>query len=103
MEQRHLGRSGLIVGSLALGTMSWGMETDKDDAAAQLREFVEAGGTLVDTADVYGSGESEAILGRLLGSVVDRDSVYVATKAVLRFGPDVTRNRDASRRHLLGA
>jgi aryl-alcohol dehydrogenase-like predicted oxidoreductase len=52
---------------------------------------------------VYAGGESERIIGRLLGSVVDRDEVCVATKAVLRFGPDAPRRQDASRRHLLRA
>ena len=59
VKQRHLGRSGLVVSRLALGTMTWGRDTDEDDAAAQLVAFHEAGGTLVDTADTYTGGESE--------------------------------------------
>ena len=59
VKQRHLGRSGLVVSRLALGTMTWGRDTDEDDAAAQLVAFREAGGTLVDTADVYAGGASE--------------------------------------------
>lgn len=86
MEQRHLGRSGLRVSRLALGTMSWGRDTDADEAAAQLGAFVDAGGTLVDTADVYGDGESERILGTLLRDAVARDRVVLATKAVARRG-----------------
>src|SRR3954453_2347842 len=101
MELRHLGHSGLAVSNLALGTMSWGQDTDQDDAAEQLREYVEAGGNFIDTADVYAGGESEQIIGRLLGSIVERDDVFIATKAVLRFGPDAPRRTDASRRHLL--
>lgn len=84
MEQRHLGRSGLRVSRLALGTMSWGRDTDAEEAAAQLVAFVEAGGTLVDTADVYAGGEAERTLGSLLGDVVPRDQVVLATKAVAR-------------------
>ncbi|MDX6287201.1 MAG: hypothetical protein QOG53_2686 [Frankiales bacterium] len=103
MEQRPLGPSGTTVSSLALGTMSWGTETDEDEAAQQVRDFVEAGGNFIDTADVYGGSESERILGHLLENVVKRDDIVVATKAALRFGPDVTRHRDASRRHLLRA
>ena len=58
VKHRHLGRSGLVVSRLALGTMTWGGDTDEDDAAAQLIAFREAGGTLVDTADVYTGGAS---------------------------------------------
>jgi aryl-alcohol dehydrogenase-like predicted oxidoreductase len=69
---------------MALGTMSWGRDTEAEEAGRQLSAFVEAGGTLVDTADVYTDGESERILGGLLGDVVPRDEVIVATKAVAR-------------------
>lgn len=84
MQQRRLGRSGLRVSRLALGTMSWGQDTDADDAATQIVAFVEAGGTLVDTANVYAEGEAERILGGLLGDVIPRDEVVLATKAVAR-------------------
>src|SRR5829696_861166 len=66
VEQRHLGRSGLRVSRLALGTMTWGRDTDDDEAAAQLTAFLDAGGNLVDTADVYADGASERMLGELL-------------------------------------
>ncbi len=81
MEQRTVGRSGLRVSRLGLGTMTWGRDTDEDDAAAQLTAFRDAGGTLVDTAASYADGESEAMLGRLLRDVVPRDELVVATKA----------------------
>src|SRR3954454_13671187 len=81
VEQRALGRSGLVVSRLGLGTMTWGRDTDEDEAAMQLTAFVDAGGTLVDTADVYCDGESERTLGRLLSDVVPRSDVLVATKA----------------------
>lgn len=99
MRQRRLGTTGLYISHLALGTMGWGRDTDEDDAANQLRAFRDAGGTFVDTADVYVDGESERILGRLLTNTVRRDEVVVATKAGLRHGEE--RDRDASRRHLL--
>jgi aryl-alcohol dehydrogenase-like predicted oxidoreductase len=101
MEQRPLGATGLLVSRLALGTMTWGRDTAEDDASAQLKAFLDAGGTLVDTADVYVEGESERILGRLLDDVVPRSEVIVATKAVSVRGAE--RGRDASRRHLLDA
>ena len=101
MEQRRLGATGLYVSRLALGTMTWGRDTDEDDASSQLKAFVEAGGTLIDTADVYVEGESERVVGRMLQGVVRREDVVVATKAVSRRGQD--RGRDASRGHLLTA
>lgn len=84
MQERQLGRSGLRVSRLALGTMTWGRDTDADEAAVQLLAFADAGGTLVDTADVYGNGEAERILGSLLGDLVPRDQLVLATKAVAR-------------------
>ena len=102
MEQRALGRSGLVVSRIGLGTMTWGRETDEDEAAMQLTAFVDAGGTLVDTADVYCEGEGERTLGRLLADVVPRGDVLVATKAVGRTGPGPM-GRGASRGHLLAA
>jgi aryl-alcohol dehydrogenase-like predicted oxidoreductase len=101
MQQRPLGRSGLTVSRLALGTMTWGRDTDSDDAAAQLKTFRDAGGTLVDTADVYADGEAEAVLGSLLDNMIPRDEIVIATKAGLR--PGTRRRRDASRAHLLRA
>ena len=62
--------------------MTWGQDTDAEEAATQLVAFVDAGGTLVDTADVYSEGESERILGKLLAEVIPRDELVVATKAV---------------------
>ena len=91
-----------MVSRLALGTMTWGRDTDEDDAAAQLVAFREAGGTLVDTADVYTAGQSERILGRLLADVVPREEVLVATKAYGVTGPAVMQ-RGSSRGHLLTA
>lgn len=99
MQQRPLGRAGLLVSRLALGTMTWGRDTEPDDAAAQLKTFVDAGGTLLDTADVYGEGDAETVLGTLLATVVSREDVLIATKAGLR--PSRERRRDTSRGHLL--
>lgn len=99
MHQRPLGRSGLAVSRLALGTMTWGRGTDADDAAAQLKSYLDAGGNLIDTADVYGDGDAEAIVGSLVGTLVARQDVLIATKAGLR--PGQRRRRDTSRGHLL--
>ena len=66
MDYRTLGRSGCAVSTLALGTMTFGKETDEAGSHAQLDAFVEAGGNLIDTADVYTAGASEEIIGRWL-------------------------------------
>jgi aryl-alcohol dehydrogenase-like predicted oxidoreductase len=97
MKQRRLGHSGLSVSRLGLGTLTWGRDTDAEEAAAQLTAFVDAGGSLVDTAGVYAEGASERLLGRLLSEVVARDDVVIATKAGIT--PDG--RYDASRRLLL--
>jgi aryl-alcohol dehydrogenase-like predicted oxidoreductase len=101
MEYRTLGRSGCSVSSLCLGTMTFGAETDEAGAHEQLDVFVEAGGTLVDTADVYSAGAAEEIVGRWLASrpADVRDRVVLATKGRMPMGdePNAVGN---SRRHL---
>jgi aryl-alcohol dehydrogenase (NADP+) len=104
MEYRTLGRSGCAVSSLCLGTMTFGTETDEPGAHRQLDRFVEAGGTLVDTADVYSGGMSEEIIGRWLASrpAAVTEPVVLATKG--RFGPDDSPNGSGnSARHLTRA
>ncbi len=81
MQQRYLGRTGLKVSRLGLGTLTWGRDTDEHEARDQLVAFVEAGGSLVDTAAGYGDGTAEELIGSLLGSVVARDDLVLATKA----------------------
>jgi len=82
MDLRRVGRSGLEVSRLALGTMTWGRDTGADDAAAQLEAFVAAGGTLIDTANIYGDGDAESILGTLVPDVVPRSSVVLSCTTV---------------------
>ncbi|WP_432096529.1 aldo/keto reductase [Streptomyces sp. bgisy100] len=101
MELRHLGRTGLRVSRLGLGTLTWARDTDEYDAADQLKAFWEAGGTLVDTADVYADGGAEYLLGRLMEDLVPRSDLVVATKA--GSVPDRDRRFDGSRGHLLAA
>jgi aryl-alcohol dehydrogenase-like predicted oxidoreductase len=81
MQQRYLGRTGLKVSRLGLGTLTWGRDTDEHEARDQLVAFVEAGGSLVDTAAGYGDGAAEELIGSFLGSVVARDDIVLATKA----------------------
>ena len=61
MEQRYLGRSGLRVSRIGLGTMTWDRDTDEHEAADQLRSFVDVGGTLVDTAAGYADGGKSVV------------------------------------------
>jgi len=101
MEYRTLGRSGCAVSSLTLGTMTFGKETDEAASHAQLDAFLEAGGNLVDTADVYTGGTSEEIIGRWLAKAAPekRDRVVLATKGRFPMGDDVN-DLGTSRRHL---
>ena len=84
MTYRPFGRSGLIVSPLSLGTMTFGAGrwgTDDATARAIFDAYAEAGGNLVDTADVYSGGESEAMLGRILSDSGLRDRMIVSTKS----------------------
>jgi aryl-alcohol dehydrogenase-like predicted oxidoreductase len=100
MEYRTLGASGCVVSTFALGTMTFGAETDEAGAHAQLDRFVEAGGTLVDTADVYSDTVSEQIIGRWLADrPTTRDQIVLATKGRFSTGPGPN-DLGSSRRHL---
>ena len=104
MRYRLLGHSGCAVSELCLGTMTFGTETDEAGSHEQLDVFLEAGGTLVDTADVYSAGVSEEIIGRWLAArsreVTER--VVLATKG--RFATDPGPNGNGlSARHLTRA
>jgi aryl-alcohol dehydrogenase-like predicted oxidoreductase len=104
MEYRRLGSSGAIVSTLALGTMTFGTESDEVTAHSQLDAFFEAGGNLIDTADVYSGGVSEEIIGRWLArqSGEVRSRVVLATKGRFRTGP-APNDVGLSRRHLRAA
>ena len=79
MEYRFLGKTGLRVSELCLGAMTFGREADEAESFAMLDRFVAAGGTFIDTADVYSRGASEEILGHWLKGK-DRDDLVIATK-----------------------
>ncbi|WP_367380505.1 aldo/keto reductase [Stenotrophomonas cyclobalanopsidis] len=81
---RSLGRSGLLVSPLALGTMTFGAQrwgTDDAGSRAVFDAYVDAGGNFVDTADLYAGGRSEELLGRFMAEAGVRDRVVVATKS----------------------
>ena len=81
MKTFPLGSSDLQVTPVTLGTMTFGKEADEDTSRALLDQYVEAGGNLIDTADVYSKGLSEEIIGRWLQASGKRDDVFIATKA----------------------
>lgn len=101
MRYRRLGTSGTVVSEYALGTMTFGAETNAADAHAILDRFLEAGGTLLDLADVYADGRSEEIVGQWLGARGVRDQVVLATKARFPVGDVAEHNAQGlSRRYL---
>jgi len=76
-----MGRSGLSVSRLALGTMGWGTRTSVEDARDHLKAYLAAGGDFVDTAHGYANGGSEEALGTMLDDLVPRDEIVICTKA----------------------
>ncbi|MFC8824503.1 aldo/keto reductase [Streptomyces sp. NPDC057137] len=100
MKQRTLGRTGLRVSELCLGTMTF---TKDDEAGAHriLDTFTEAGGTFLDTADAYGRGVSEEVLGSWLKGR-DRDGLVIATKVALPMG-DGPNEAGLSRKHIIAS
>lgn len=101
MEKRQLGKSGVRVSRLALGTMTWGRDTDEHEAAEQLRFYLDAGGNFIDTAAVYGDGDAERVLGGLIGVLGSREEIVIATKAGISFKTG-ERKVDNSRTSLIG-
>ncbi len=85
MQMRKAGESGLTLSRLGLGTMTWGRDTDEHEAADQCRAYIDAGGNFLDTAATYGNGDSERVIGGLIGTLFDRDEVVIASKAGLSF------------------
>lgn len=81
---RTLGRSGLAVSPLALGTMTFGAArwgSGEEDSRAVFNAYVDAGGNFVDTADVYSAGLGEEMLGRFIIERSLRDSIVLSTKS----------------------
>lgn len=100
MQMRRAGTSGLTLSRLGLGSMTWGRDTDEHEAADQCRAYIDAGGNFIDTANTYGDGDSERVIGGLIGTLFSRDEVVIATKAGLGF-TDGVRSVDTSRKTLI--
>ena len=100
MEYRRLGRSGVMVSPICLGTMMFGDRTDEAEAARIVASAREAGINFIDTADVYAKGASERITGKLIAS--DRERWLLATKVANPMGDDPNR-RGTGRKWILQA
>ncbi|PLT45830.1 putative oxidoreductase [Paenibacillus pasadenensis] len=98
MEYRLLGRSGLVVSELCLGTMTFGHTASESDSARMIEEFREQGGNFLDTANVYVQGRSEEIVGRAIKPY--RDEIVLATKVRMRTEPHVN-GVGLSRKHIV--
>ena len=108
MESINLGKSGLRVSRLCLGTMTYGSRKwrawvlDEEESRPFFRKAVEAGFTFFDTADMYSNGMSEAVLGRAIREFTRRDDVVIATKVFFPTGPGVN-DRGLGRKHIMQA
>ena len=108
MQYTRLGNSGLIVSRLAFGVMTFGSDPEqpaiykvnRENARAMIDRALEAGVNFFDTADLYAGGQSETMLGELLGK--RRSDVVVATKVGFRGGEPITHS-GLSRRHILAS
>ena len=99
VRMNMLGDTGVQVSELGLGTMTWGRDTDEYEAREQFDVFLESGGNLIDTADIYSEGAAESLLGELLSSV-QRSDVVLVTKSGVGRPP---RRHNSSRSHLLAS
>jgi aryl-alcohol dehydrogenase-like predicted oxidoreductase len=102
MEYRTLGRTGVQVSALCLGTANFGNPTPEDTAQQMMQTALDAGINLFDTANSYNAGESERIIGRFLEETGQRDRVLLATKVYYPTG-DGPNDRGLSRYHILRA
>jgi aryl-alcohol dehydrogenase-like predicted oxidoreductase len=98
VEYRQLGKSGLRVSVIGLGGNTFGRYADQQQTAAIVRQAVESGINVIDTADIYGTGASEELLGKAIQPY--RDQLVIATKVGMRMGDDPNES-GASRRHIL--
>jgi aryl-alcohol dehydrogenase-like predicted oxidoreductase len=101
MEYRSLGRTGMQVSKLSLGTMLFGGETDQAEATTLVEHAIEAGVNSIDTANIYGRGRSEEILGRVLARTGKRQSLVLATKVHVRMDDADPNAAGNHRRHII--
>jgi aryl-alcohol dehydrogenase-like predicted oxidoreductase len=101
MDYRYLGRTGMKVSELCLGAMTFGREADEPTSVKMLDAFAAAGGNFVDTADVYGPGTADEVLGRWLVRQ-PREQWVIATKVRFPFG-DGPNDVGLSRKHIIAS
>ena len=98
MEYRQLGKSGVRVSRICLGTMMFGGQTSEADSIAIVDKAVERGVNFIDTANIYNKGESEKVVGKAIRS--RRDQIVLATKATSKMGEGPNES-GSSRFHLM--
>ncbi len=106
MEYRSLGRTGVKVSPLCLGTMNFGSRTPEDEAVRIIDQAIEAGLNFIDTANLYGDanegvGRSEEIIGKALDQNSKRNRIVLATKVFFPMDPDDPNSSGLSRRHII--
>ncbi len=100
MQYKRLGRTGLKVSEICLGTMTFGNQADEQASTAIVKRALDAGVNFFDTADVYNAGVSEEMTGRALKDV--RQAIVLATKLHGKVGPGPN-DQGQSRKHIMDA
>jgi len=101
MEYRSLGRTGVLVSNLCLGCMNFGWKTEEDESMAIVDKAIDSGINFLDTANVYGRGASETIVGKALKRNGQRDKIVLATKVHGRMDDDDILAGGNNRRHII--
>lgn len=102
MQYRQLGRSGILVSPICLGTMNFGDPTPEGESILMINRAIDAGINFIDTANSYSGGESERVVGKTLKQNSKRDQIIIATKVHSRVGSGPNAS-DLSRRHIVKA
>lgn len=102
MVYRYLGKSGLKISSIGLGTQTFGWNVDESESKRLLSLYVERGGNYLDAADSYNNGESERVLGTWLSQQPDRDALVIGTKVFFPTGAGPNES-GLSRKHILAS
>jgi len=104
MNYKYLGRTGLRISGISLGTQTFGWNTNESDAHAMMDFYIERGGNYLDTADSYNDGESERILGSWLAARNNHADVIIGTKVFFdsKAGKDINR-MGHSRKHIVNS
>lgn len=87
MRERTVGRSGLVVGEIGLGTLTWGRDTNEEEAHGQMQALLDAGGNLIDTSPAFGHGAAEKLIGSLTQESFDRKQLVICSRAGFTQGP----------------